>query len=689
MVDSSQKKSAPSPHHLYPHLLTPLDLGWTQLRNRSLMGSMHTGLEEVENGPERLALFYAERARAGVGLIVTGGVAPNRAGWASPFSGKLATEKEMSKHRPVTEAVHAAGGKIALQILHTGRYGYHPLLVAPSRIRSPISPFTPWALTRRGVESTIKDFVNCAVLAQKSGYDGVEIMGSEGYLIHQFIAERTNKRQDEWGGTFEKRVRFPIEIVRRTRAAVGSHFILIYRLSMLDLVTGGSTWEEVLTLGKAIEEAGATLINTGIGWHESRVPTIATMVPRGAFSFVTQKLKAELRLPLITSNRINTPEMAEHLLAQNCADMISMARPFLADPRFIAKAEAGHADEINTCIACNQACLDHVFKKQVASCLVNPQACHESVLISRPARTVKRVAVVGAGPAGMSAALTLAQRGHKVCLFDKDVEMGGQFNLAKKIPGKEEFRETLRYFRKQLSLHDVTVCLGQEVTASKLEEEGFDEVVIATGVVPFKPPIQGISHPKVLSYLDVLRDEVHVGKRVAIIGAGGIGFDVAAYLLHQGNSPSVNMETFADEWGIDLSLKNRGGIKGAIKDHRPIRDISLFQRRKGRLGDGLGKTTGWIHRSSLRNHGVKMISGVRYEKVDDEGLHYLIRSKKHVLQLDHVIVCAGQRSLVHLKTELEKNKFKGLTHVIGGALKADELDAKAAILSGTKLALTI
>ncbi len=665
----------------YPYLLSPLNLGFTTLKNRVLMGSMHTGLEEKRNGVQRLAKFYAERARGQVGLIVTGGIAPNRAGWVSPFSAKLTNTKEMQHHNIITNAVHAEGGKIAMQILHAGRYGYHPLAVAPSRFKSPITPFTPWALSSNGVKSTIRDFINCAKLAQKAGYDGIEIMGSEGYLINQFIALRTNKRKDDWGGTFEKRIRFPVEIVRQTRESVGKNFIIIYRLSMLDLVEGGSSWEEVVELGKKIVEAGATIINTGIGWHEARIPTIATRVPRACFTFVTHKLKKHLNIPLITSNRINTPEIAESVLAMGHADMVSMARPLLADPQFVAKAMTQRSQEINTCIACNQACLDHVFANKIASCLVNPQACYETILNIESSPRIKNIAVVGAGPAGLSAALTSAQRGHKVVLFEKDSVIGGQFNLAKQIPGKEEFSETLRYFHTQLRLHDVLIKTNCE---AKLEDlKGFDHVFIASGVVPYIPQFPGVDHPKVLTYLEVLRDHKPVGKRVAIIGAGGIGIDTAEFLLKNSREPSLHPEAFLEEWGVDVEVQHRGALLAKAIHHDPVREIALFQRSPGKIGKHLGKTTSWIHRISLKKQDVKIHTGVTYEKFDDEGLHYTQHDKKHVLQVDNVILCTGQRPLRKLADEIGKSIPFTL---LGGADEAGELDAKRAIEQGVKFA---
>lgn len=671
------------PSH-YPYLLSPLDLGFTKLKNRVLMGSMHTGLEEEKDGINRLASFYAERARGQVGLIVTGGIAPNRAGWVGPFSSKLTNTREMKKHCFITDAVHQEGGKIALQILHAGRYGYHPLAVAPSRLKAPITPFTPWALTSWGIKRTIGDFVNCAKLAQEAGYDGVEIMGSEGYLLNQFIVARTNKRTDEWGGSYENRIRFPLEIVRQTREAVGKNFILIYRLSMLDLVEGGSSWEEVVQLGKKVAEAGATIINTGIGWHEARIPTIATRVPRAAFTFITHRLKQSLNIPLITSNRINTPEIAESILAMGHADMVSMARPLLADPEFVAKAMVNRSNEINTCIACNQACLDQVFERKVASCLVNPRACYETIITITPTKNVKRVAVVGAGPAGLSCALTLATRGHKVVLFEKSSHVGGQFNLAKQIPGKEEFDETIRYFRTQLQLHDVEIKLNHEAQVEDLRN--FDHVMIATGVVPYVPTFEGIEHPKVMSYLDVLRDHKHVGKRVAIIGTGGIGVDTTEFLLKNQRETSLHSETFLAEWGVDQTLSHRGGLLEKAAHFAPVREIHLFQRHTGKIGKNLGKTTAWIHRISLKHQGVKVHTGVVYNKFDNEGLHYTQNEKKQVLQVDNLILCTGQRPLRTLAAQIE-----GIIPytLLGGADEAKELDAKRAIAQGVSLGRSI
>ena len=670
----------------YPHMLKPLDLGFTTLKNRVLMGSMHVGLEEVPNGFARMAAFYAERARGGVGLIVTGGIAPNER--ARPMKGgaMLTTEAEAEHHRLVTDTVHREGGKIAMQILHFGRYSYQKDLVAPSALQAPINPFTPHELTTEEVEQTVQDFVRCAGLAKFAGYDGVEIMGSEGYLINEFIAARTNQRQDEWGGSYENRIRFPVEIVRRVREKLGSNFIIIYRLSALDLVEGGSTLEEVVQLAKAIEGAGATIINTGIGWHEARIPTIATKVPRAAFAWVTQRLKGQVGIPLVATNRINTPEVAEQLLADGFCDMVSMARPFLADPDFVRKAAAGRADEINTCIGCNQACLDHTFAGKITSCLVNPRACNETELVVTPTTKPKRIAVVGAGPAGLSFAITAAERGHTVELFDAAAEIGGQFNVAKKVPGKEEFYETLRYYSRQLSLRGVKVSLRTRVSAESLQSGGYDEIVLATGVTPRVPPIEGIHHPKALGYLDVLRDGKPVGKTVAVIGAGGIGFDVSEYLTHSGTSASVDAPKFYAEWGIDTNYTERGGLRSPQVESPP-RQVHLLQRKESKVGDQLGKTTGWIHRTGLKARRVAMSPGVTYRKIDDEGLHVSVGGQDRVLAVDNVIVCAGQEPQRELLAALQQAGCS--VHLIGGADVAAELDAKRAINQGTRLAAAI
>ena len=668
-------------HPTFPHLLAPLDLGHITLKNRVLMGSMHVGLEDDIGPLRKMGAYFARRAEGGVGLMVTGGIAPNREGWAKPFAAKLSNRWEVHKHRYVTDAVHEAGGLIAMQILHTGRYSYSPLAVGPSAIKSPISMFRPRALSNRGVERTIKAFVNCAVKARDAGYDGVEIMGSEGYLINQFIARKTNKRTDDWGGAYDNRIRLAVEIVRRTREAVGPEFILIYRLSMLDLVKDGSSWDEVVTLAQRIEEAGASILNTGIGWHEARVPTIATMVPRAGFTWVTARLKGQVGIPLVTSNRINMPETAEQVLSRGDADMISMARPFLADPDWVKKAEQDRVPEINTCIGCNQACLDHIFRNKRCSCLVNPLACHETEWTITPATTPRSVAVVGAGPAGLAAATTAASRGHAVTLFDRATEIGGQFNMAKQIPGKEEFEETLRYFRTQLELTGVTMELGREVDAGDLSS--FDSVVLATGVHPRKIELPGIDHPKVLSYVDVLKHKVEVGARVAIIGAGGIGFDVAEYLAHQGTSTALDIEAFMDEWGVDMAYTEPGALKEA-EDEPPARQITLCQRKAGKLGAGLGKTTGWIHRSSLKKKQVQMLSGCSYVRIDDAGLHVTVHGEPRVVEVDHVVVCAGQVPARELADPLKASGID--VHLVGGADVAAELDAKRAIEQGTRVA---
>jgi len=670
----------------FPHLLAPLDLGFTTLRNRTLMGSMHTGLEEMPNGFERMAAFFAERARGGVGLIVTGGVGPNEEGSVRAGAAKLSTAAEAEEHKVVTQAVHEAGGKICMQILHAGRYAYSPQLVAPSAIQAPINPFTPRELDEGGIEKQISDFVNCASLAREAGYDGVEVMGSEGYFINQFLVAHTNHRTDRWGGSYENRMRLPVGIVRRVREAVGRDFIIIYRLSMLDLIEGGSTWDEVVQLAKAIEQAGATLINTGIGWHEARIPTIATKVPRAAFTKVTAKLRGEVGIPLVTTNRINTPEIAEQVLAEGDADMVSMARPFLADPDFVNKAAADRSDTINTCIGCNQACLDHTFSGKLTTCLVNPRACYETELNYIPTAAVKRIAVVGAGPAGLSAATVAAERGHQVTLFDSASEIGGQFNVAKRVPGKEEFEETLRYFDRKLKGTGVEVRLDTRATAQDLLSGGYDEIILATGVAPRTPDIPGIGHPKVIGYLDAILQRKPVGGRVAVIGAGGIGFDVSEFITHQGESTSLNREAFWKEWGIDLGLEARGGIAGVEPaPHAPARQVYLLQRKKTKVGNGLGKTTGWIHRTGLKNKQVQMVSSVEYLKVDDQGLHVRVADgEPQLLPVDTVIVCAGQDPLRELQAELEAGGAR--VHLIGGADVAAELDAKRAINQGSRLA---
>jgi 2,4-dienoyl-CoA reductase (NADPH2) len=674
----------------YPHLFAPLDLGFTTLKNRVLMGSMHTGLEDG-NKHDRLAAYFAERARGDVGLMVTGGYAPNRAGWVKPFAGKLSTRAEATKHRLVTNAVHAEGGKIAMQILHAGRYAYHPFSVAPSRIKSPITPFAPRELSSSGVEKQIRDFVRCAQLARDAGYDGVEIMGSEGYFINEFLVTHTNQRTDLWGGDYAQRMRFPVEIVERTREAVGNDFIIIYRLSMIDLIPEGNTWEETVALAKAIESAGATIINTGIGWHEARIPTIATSVPRGAFTWVTKKMKREVTIPLITSNRINLPSTAEQILADGCADMVSMARPLLADPEFVRKAREDRADEINVCIACNQACLDHTFVNKMSSCLVNPRACHETELNYLATTDIRKFAVVGSGPAGLSAALVLAERGHQVDLYEAAAEIGGQLNMAKVIPGKEEFHEMLKYFTRQIELLGVRVHLGSRVRTEDLTGKNYDGVIIATGVLPRDPKIEGQNHPKVLSYIDVLRKRVPVGQRVAIVGAGGIGFDVAEYLLHDGHSPTLHLDDWLAEWGVVDPSEARGGI--SLERTRPEssrREVTLLQRKAGKHGANLGKTTGWIHRAALKMNNVQMIADINYERIGDEGLlisYGDTREDPTWIDVDHIVLCAGQISLRELHEPLQAAGIS--THVIGGADVATELDAKRAIDQGSRLAARI
>ncbi|EAR63115.1 NADPH-dependent 2,4-dienoyl-CoA reductase [Neptuniibacter caesariensis] len=669
----------------YPHLMAPLDLGFTTLKNRVLMGSMHLGLEEAPNGFERMAAFYAERARGGVAMIVTGGIGPNKVGAVHGHAAQMVSAEDVKNHRIVTDAVHAEDSKICMQILHTGRYAYNPQPVAPSALQAPINPFPPKELSDEDIEEQISDFVRCASLAKEAGYDGVEIMGSEGYLINQFIAARTNKREDEWGGEYDQRIRFPLEVVRRVREAVGSDFIIIYRLSMLDLVEGGSSYEEIVALGKAIEGAGATIINTGIGWHEARIPTIATKVPRAAFTWVTAKVREALSVPVITSNRINMPDVAEEVLARGDADMVSMARPFLADPEFVVKAAENRADEINTCIGCNQACLDHIFAGKLTSCLVNPRACHETELVIEPAQDQKRIAVVGAGPAGLAFATTAAQRGHQVTLFDAASEIGGQFNVAKRIPGKEEFYETLRYFGKQIELTGVELKLNTRVSAEMLNESGYDEIVLATGITPRTPELEGVDHKKALTYLDVMNG-AEVGQKVAVIGAGGIGFDISEVLVHQGESTSQNIPAFMKEWGVDMTMSSRGGVENMQAEFEPAaREVYLLQRKKTKVGAGLGKTTGWIHRTDLAKKGVRMLNKCEYQKIDDSGLHILVDGEPQLLEVDHVVICAGQEPRRELAEQINAKPV----HLIGGADVASELDAKRAINQGTRLAAEI
>lgn len=668
----------------YPTLFAPLDLGFVTLPNRVLMGSMHTGLEDHARDYDKLAAYFADRARGGVGLIVTGGIAPSIEGWLTPFGGRLSMPWHVARHRKVTSAVHGEGGRICMQILHGGRYSYHPLLVAPSKIKSPITRFTPRALSARGIERTIGDFVNCARRAQDAGYDGVEVMGSEGYLINQFLAERTNHRCDAWGGLLENRQRFPVEIVKRMREAVGPNFIIIYRLSMLDLVENGQSWDEIITLAKKIETVGASLINTGIGWHEARIPTIVTSVPRAAFAWVTQRMKAAVAIPLITTNRINMPEVAERVLASGDADMISMARPFLADPDWVKKAREDRGEDINTCIACNQACLDHVFENRRASCLVNPRACHETELVIAPAEVIKRIAVVGSGPAGLACATTLAERGHAVTLFEQAQEIGGQFNMAKRIPGKEEFRETLRYFARRIGALRIDLRLSTCATPALLA--GFDEVVFATGVVPRAVHIPGAERAHVLSYVDVLAGNAKVGVRVAIIGAGGIGFDVAEFLVENAPSPTTDVARWTREWGVDMSLNARAGLIKPAPE-QPEREVWLLQRTPGKPGKRLNKTTGWVHRSTLKAKRVTMLGGASYERIDDEGLHIRIGEQAQVLAVDTIVICAGQESNRQLHAQFADPARR--THLIGGADVAAELDAKRAIDQGTRLAATL
>ncbi|MGI2080314.1 FAD-dependent oxidoreductase [Shewanella putrefaciens] len=670
----------------FPHLLEPLDLGFTQLKNRVLMGSMHTGLEEEKGGFEKLAAFYKERALGGVGLIVTGGISPNLRGRLTPHACQLSFPWQVGKHRVVTQAVHEAGGKICMQILHAGRYGYHPFSQAPSKIKSPITPFTPSAMSSRQVRSTIKDYASSAALAKKAGYDGVEVMGSEGYLINQFISARTNTRSDEWGGAFEKRAQFPIEIVNAIRAKVGKEFIIIFRLSMLDLVDNGSTWDEVVQLAQWLEQAGVSIINTGIGWHEARIPTIATSVPRGAFAWVTEKLKQSVSVPLIATNRINTPEIGEQIIASGQADMVSMARPFLADPEFVNKAAANTPELINTCIGCNQACLDHTFSLKRATCLVNPRACYETEINFLPTAHKKRIAVMGAGPAGMAFSVYAAMRGHEVVLFEAKSEVGGQFNLARKIPGKEEFNETIRYFLKQIKLYKIDLRLNTRLDAKVLETETFDEIVIASGVVPRALNFPGFDSHKVVDYQQVLTGQVSIGDKVALIGAGGIGFDMAHYLC-ESESSTLHPDKWLKQWGIDKQYQHAGGLSEPETDNPEHRQVYLLQRKTSKMGQGLGKTTGWIHRLVLKQHDVKMKTGVSYNKFDDEGLHIRVGEQAEVLPVDNVILCAGQESN---RTLVDEMKATGIpVHLIGGVDVAAELDAKRAIRQGAELAMRL
>jgi len=676
--------TTPVPSSAYPHLLAPLDLGFIRLKNRVIMGSMHTGLEEAKNGFERLAAYYAERARGGVALIVTGGISPNQQGLT--FSGAAALDKadKVAQHRLVTDAVHHAGSKICMQILHTGRYAYSPNAIAPSAIKAPINAFTPKAVSSEEIEQQIEDFAYSAKLAQQAGYDGVEVMGSEGYFLNQFIVTRTNQRDDEWGGSYDNRTRLAIEVVKRVRAAVGEKFIIIYRLSMLDLVPEGSNLSEVIQLGKAIEQAGASIINTGIGWHEARIPTIATKVPRAAFTWVTHAVRKHLTVPVITSNRINTPEVAERVLANGDADLISMARPFLADPEFVNKAAANQAERINTCIGCNQACLDHVFNGKTSSCLVNPRACEETRIIIAPTQATKTIAIVGAGPAGLACAVTAAERGHKVTLYDAASKIGGQFNIAKRIPGKEEFSETLRYFKVRLKELNVEVKLNTSITTQELNQMQVDELVLATGVSPRQLSLPGHNHAKVLNYLEVIKG-TNVGPKVAIIGAGGIGFDVAEFLTHGTHKPSTNVTQFMSQWGIDMTMQARGGVAEIPQNiEASPREIYLLQRKSSKVGAGLGKTTGWVHRTGLQQKKVNMLAGCEYQSIDDRGLHLTVGGEAQVLDVDHIIVCVGQDPNQSLSQGLERTY-----HLIGGAQKASQLDAKRAIRQGTLLAIEL
>ncbi|MCD9520013.1 NADPH-dependent 2,4-dienoyl-CoA reductase [Photobacterium phosphoreum] len=662
----------------YPFLLAPLDLGFTQLRNRVLMGSMHTGLEEKRDGFHKLAAFYSLRAKSGVGLIVTGGFSPNFRGRLHPFSAEFSTHRHVRKHRNITTAVHQHGGKIALQLLHAGRYAMSPFAVSASAIRSPISKFTPSKMSQRQINNTINDFAHSAELAREAGYDGIELMGSEGYLINQFICQRSNQRGDDWGGSYDNRIRFAVEIVRAVRARVGRDFIIIFRLSMLDLVEEGSTYDEVVQLAIELEAAGVTILNTGIGWHEARIPTIATQVPRAAFAWVTEKIKQQVSIPIVTCNRINTPQVAENILAQGQADMVSMARPFLADPEFVLKAEQNRADDINTCIGCNQACLDHVFVGKRASCLVNPQACYETELVLTAVATARKVAVIGGGPAGMACAVAAAERGFNVDLFEKNDHVGGQFNLAMQIPGKEEFKETIRYFTRQLDQTGVKVWLGVEANVDQLCD--YDEVVIATGVQPKIPPIRGIEHSKVIDYQTLISQQITLGKKVAIIGAGGIGVDVATMLTEPEEG---DLDSWLREWNIDKSLRHRGGLL-PTDDYISPRQVWLMQRGQGKVGKGPGRTTGWIHRRTLEKRGVKLWAGVQYQAIDDEGLHILVNGQTHTLDVDNIVICTGQTSVDNLSQQLTALGVS--VHVIGGAEDAGEVDAKRVIRQGVELA---
>jgi len=670
----------------FPNLLAPLELGFTTLTNRVLMGSMHTGLEEEKGGFEKLAAFYEARAKGGVGLIVTGGISPNTRGRLAPFGSELSKFWHINKHKIITDTVHKYPTKICLQLLHAGRYSYHPFSVSASKVKSAINPFTPKAMSVRQIKNTIKDYAHSANLAAKAGYDGVEIMGSEGYLLNQFSCIRVNKRTDEWGGSIENRMRFAVETVKAVREKVGEKFIIIFRLSMLDLVEGGNSWQDVVTMAKAVEAAGATLINTGIGWHEARVPTISTSVPRAAFTWITARMKTEVNIPLITTNRINTPEVAEQVLVDGHADMVSMARPFLADADFIIKAQENKSDEINTCIGCNQACLDHVFKQKRASCLVNPVACYETELTFKKAIHKKRIAVIGAGPAGLAFSVYAARRGHLVELFDRADEIGGQFNIAKQVPGKEEFYETIRYFAKQIKLLGIKLTLNYEQSTEKLVESNFDDVVLATGIIPRKLDIEGIEHAKVKSYLQVIRDKEKVGQKVAIIGAGGIGFDVACYLAEEKSLTNMP-EQWLKNWGVDKNYQQSGALLNEKIVHQPIREIYLLQRKSSKVGAGLGKTTGWIHRATLKKNGVKMIAGVSYKSIDDQGLQIEVDGKEQLLDVDNVIVCAGQESERSLYQQLLDQQVS--VHLIGGANVAAELDAKRAIRQAAELACKI